>query len=132
MSTFLAGLAGASAARLEQGADDARHAGRMAEISADNATAAANNAARLAHQSAVNGKMAVEEGREQTQAIRDDIGKVVNKHMIPAFQENAAAISALTELVKADIQQNKGINARLDRLEHRLEQQLKSQINQAE
>lgn len=128
MSTFLAGLAGVSAARLEQGADDARHAGEMAKIAANNATEAANNAARLAYQSAVNGKMAAEEGREQTQAIRDDIGKVVHKYMIPAFQENAAAISDLTELVKADIQQNKGINARLDRLE----QQLKSQINQAE
>ncbi len=124
MSTFLAGLAGVSAASLEQGANSARHAGEMAKIAADNATAAANNAARLAKdafdaaiQSAANGKMAVEV-----------IGQATNEYIMPAIAENAASIAALTDLVKADIQQNKGISARLERIE----QQLKSQINQAE
>jgi Arc/MetJ-type ribon-helix-helix transcriptional regulator len=119
MSTFLAGLAGASAARLEQGADSARHAGEMAEIAADNATAAANNAARLskdafdaAIQSAANGKMAVEEGRVQSQFIVDLVRE--------SHTENAASIAALTDLVKADIQQNKGISARLERIEQHL------------
>ena len=119
MSTFLAGLAGVSAARLEQGADDARHAGRMAEIAADNATAAANIAARNAHiaahnadVAAKNAGMAVDEGRVQSQFIVD---LVRENHT-----ENAASIAALTDLVKADIQQNKGISARLERIEQQL------------
>jgi hypothetical protein len=135
MSTFLASLAGVTAANLEQGANSARHAGEMAEIAADNATAAANNAARLskdafdaAIQSAANGKMAVEEGREHTREVLDQLSKGVKEYIMPAVTENSSAIAALTDLVKADIQQNKGINARLDRIE----QQLKSQINQAE
>lgn len=131
MSTFLAGLAGAVAGQAEvdrigikSAASSAQHAGRMAEIAADNATAAANNAARLAKdafdaaiQSAANGKMAVEV-----------IGQATNEYIMPAIAENASSIAALTDLVKADIQQNKGISARLDRIE----QQLKSQFNQAE
>jgi hypothetical protein len=119
MSTFLASLAGVTAANLEQGANSARHAGEMAEIAADNATAAANNAARLskdafdaAIQSAANGKMAVEEGRVQSQFIVDLVQEI--------HTENAASIAALTDLVKADIQQNKGISARLERIEQQL------------
>lgn len=135
MSTFLASLAGVTAANLEQGANSARHAGEMAEIAADNATEAAKLAARNSHiaahnadVAAKNAGMAVDEGREHTREVLDQLSKGVKEYIMPAVTENSSAIAALTDLVKADIQQNKGINARLDRIE----QQLKSQINQAE
>ncbi len=126
MNTFLAGLAGSAAGKaeidrigIEAAAGSARHAGEMAEIAADNATKAANIAARNAYIAATNADiaaknagMAVDEGRVQSQFIVDLVRE--------SHAENAASIAALTDLVKADIQQNKGISARLERIEQQL------------
>ena len=123
MSTFLAGLAGAVAGQAEvdrigikSAASSAQHAGRMAEISADNATAAANIAAKNAHIAAHNADIAAKNAGTAV----DDIRKATKEYIMPAIAENNAAIAALTDLVKADIQQNKGISARLDRIEQQL------------
>ncbi|OYV28378.1 MAG: hypothetical protein B7Z79_13105 [Thiomonas sp. 20-64-9] len=131
---------------MEQGADDARHAGRMAEISADNATAAANNAARLAHQSAVNGKMAVEEGREQAEqiesliiksmrftvnAIEESLSEYVHPRIDELNLQNMKAADQLDKLLAVMnkmLIQNKLLNERLGRVEQRLSKQ----INQVE